>query len=326
MFNQVYVCCPGDAVTGGPELLHQFVNELRTQGVNAFILYMPFDRKFEVPSQYKHYNTPIADFESVDVSNSVVVIPEVCTSLIKNFKNAHIAIWWLSVDNYIGSDGENPTKDYLAHLLRVFLFKKLKVSSMANFSHFVQSEYARLFLLGKGIKSSFLTDYLNETHLKKDNLTNLVIREDIIAYNPKKGRSFTQKIMSENPSLKFVPIQNMSASEVKNLLQRSKIYIDFGHHPGKDRFPREAAMAGCCIITGKRGSANNSIDISIPEQYKIKGKGLSKSFFTIANDIFSNFDSHYKLFDSYRNNIMKEPEVFKEQVALFLSKLKIEKI
>jgi len=35
-----------------------------------------------------------------------------------------------------------------------------------------------------------------------------------------------------------------------------QVYIDFGHHPGQDRLPREAVQCGCVVITGKRGSGN----------------------------------------------------------------------
>ena len=35
-----------------------------------------------------------------------------------------------------------------------------------------------------------------------------------------------------------------------------QVYIDFGHHPGQDRLPREAVQCGCVVITGTRGSGN----------------------------------------------------------------------
>ena len=48
----------------------------------------------------------------------------------------------------------------------------------------------------------------------------------------------------------------MTSKEVQELLSKCKVYIDFGHFPGKDRVPREAAMCNCCIITGKYGASN----------------------------------------------------------------------
>ena len=31
--------------------------------------------------------------------------------------------------------------------------------------------------------------------------------------------------------------------------------VDLGHHPGKDRLPREAALAGCVTVVGRAGAA-----------------------------------------------------------------------
>ena len=47
----------------------------------------------------------------------------------------------------------------------------------------------------------------------------------------------------------------MTPEQVVDLMSESKVYIDFGNHPGKDRIPREAVINGCCVITGVRGSA-----------------------------------------------------------------------
>ena len=75
-----------------------------------------------------------------------------------------------------------------------------------------------------------------------------------ILYNPAKGLSdlmlFKQKLQQITTDYTFIPIQNMSHTQIRNIMLQSKIYIDFGNHPGKDRIPREAAMCGCCIITG----------------------------------------------------------------------------
>lgn len=69
----------------------------------------------------------------------------------------------------------------------------------------------------------------------------------------KKGIKFTKKLIDKSIGIKWIPIENMTTQQVKSLLGNSKVYVDFGNHPGKDRFPREAAIMGCCVITGKRG-------------------------------------------------------------------------
>ena len=62
----------------------------------------------------------------------------------------------------------------------------------------------------------------------------------------------------------------MTPAEVTELLMKSKIYIDFGHHPGMDRLPREAALAGCIVVTNKEGAANFRSDVPIGEEWKVR--------------------------------------------------------
>ena len=74
------------------------------------------------------------------------------------------------------------------------------------------------------------------------------------------------------PDIEWRPIEKMTPAQVQELLAQAKIYIDFGNHPGRDRIPREAAISGCVVITGKRGAAANDIDINIPAEFKFDEK------------------------------------------------------
>ena len=47
-------------------------------------------------------------------------------------------------------------------------------------------------------------------------------------------------------------------------------YIDFGPHPGMDRLPREAALAGCIVITNREGAAAHDEDVPLPPEYKFR--------------------------------------------------------
>ena len=109
-------------------------------------------------------------------------------------------------------------------------------------------------------------------------------------YNPKKGYEFTKKLISKaNNTIKFIPLENLTCSEVRDLLLKSKIYIDFGNHPGKDRFPREAAMCGNAILTNKKGAAKYNEDVPINKIYKMDDvdnnidKILEKIFYIFEN-------------------------------------------
>jgi len=92
--KKFYVCCPGNSVTGGPELLHQLVGALRSNGKDASIVYYPFDKTFQVPEKYAHYDVAVATSE--DCNGGIVVLPEERTPFVDYFLNSEIYIWWLS--------------------------------------------------------------------------------------------------------------------------------------------------------------------------------------------------------------------------------------
>ncbi|EFI6860961.1 hypothetical protein BCD16_004758, partial [Escherichia coli] len=102
--------------------------------------------------------------------------------------------------------------------------------------------------------------------------------------------------------------------------ERSKLYIDFGHHPGKDRFPREAVMAGCVLITGVEGSAANEVDIPIPSRFKLDSNkfNFESEFKKCVDNIFSNFQNEIKEFEYYRNCIKNEEQDFRNDVTSFV--------
>jgi hypothetical protein len=83
---------------------------------------------------------------------------------------------------------------------------------------------------------------------------------------------YLQKIIEFADGIKFIPIRNMMREDVINLLKEAKVYIDFGHFPGPERIPIEAAVLGYCVITGKRGYAGFYEDVSIPNEYKLEDR------------------------------------------------------
>jgi hypothetical protein len=321
---KVIVLCPADMQTGGPELLHQFVNELCINNIDAKILYYPYGEHQITEAYRKYENIQLASYEEVkDCIDSTLIVPEIMTKLAHDFIANKKFIWWLSVDNYFQALPKSLT-DKLKLLTKRILNHKsrhIPLSKMGEYSHLSQSEYGLLFLKKNGVKNTLkLTDYLNEVHL--NNQPNLNEKENIVAYNPKKGIAFTSALIASNPAIKFVPIQNMTAAQVGELLNKSKVYIDFGEHPGKDRIPREAAMANCVIITGKRGSAANEVDVPIAPEYKfIENHEASTQIGLLINDIFVNFPTHNNKFENYRLTIKSEKECFSEQVKMFLKSL-----
>jgi len=104
-------------------------------------------------------------------------------------------------------------------------------------------------------------------------------------------------------------------SEIIDILSKSKIYIDFGFHPGVDHLPREAAILRNCIITNKEGSAYYSDALPIDEEFKFEEK--LNNLNSIRNKIdkmFINFESEINNFENYRKILKNEKNIFIKQV------------
>lgn len=312
---RILVCAP-HVVTGGPELLHQLVHTLRGLGRDAHITYYPFEKTFEVPEPYRIYDAPVARF--ADAPDTFVVIPESATPLQRHVRQGQAAVWWMSVDNYFYTQGESRWIDTYKRY-RSLMNLREPIARLRHAQHFVQSEYARQFLADNGLDSTPLTDYLNPAHLART-APPAHDREDLIVYNPKKGVRRTRALMRRHPDLRFVAMEKMTPAQVSELLGRAKVYIDFGHHPGKDRAPREAALAGCCVVTGRHGAAANSTDIPIPAAYKLddSSDAYLETFRPLVASIFRDFERHTRQFEPYRERIRGEHARFEEQVqAIF---------
>ena len=301
---KLLVICPAASVTGGPELLHQLASVLNDQGVNASICYYPFGSQNHVTPAYKHYNTNTINLPN-DLQSYVVLASEYHTKILKKLDADHKIIWWLSVDNYHRFKDREILKNYLKKIFGSLVFRE-SLRNMMSCEHLSQSQYAMDFLTKNGIPSTYLGDYLSKYHkpFKNDS-----VKEDWIAYNPSKSSHFVSRLSKKFPHLVFKPIAGLTPDGVSSLLNSCKIYLDFGRHPGKDRLPREAALAGCCIITGTRGSARNDTDIPIPHMYKFSDKVTYENLKSVEELIvkaFGNYEIMRADFDNYRLVISNE--------------------
>lgn len=346
--TKVYILLHTKEASGGSELLHQFVYNLRTHlHIDAYIFY-PYDISNPIHPFYINYNNPLI-YEIEDKSSNILIYPEAywILPIVSNYTNIKKVMWWLSVDNFYLSFIFHSKKNlflpkainkltFLIFRKKIFditslVYKKIEKNQLDlnEFKtirdtdyHLVQSYYAMKHLEEKGIEKNkifYLSDYLNEKFLKVQ--TDLSRKQNIVVYNPKKGYNFTKKIIKRTKDIEFVPIINMTRQQVVETLQKAKVYIDFGNHPGKDRIPREAAILGCCVITGKRGSAAFYEDVSIPEEYKFDERDENiPEIINKIRDCFENFDERYKDFDHYREVIKNEPQKFVEDLKKIFAK------
>ncbi len=327
--SKIYVYCPSKVVTGGAELLHQLVHVLNINGKDAYIVY--FDGGKEVPEAYRNYQIKIAKTPE-DEKDNVVVLYEGVFDFILRTKHAQTLLWWLSVDNlYYNSKKYLNLVDYFKwspkYTLEVFVYRvgyllmrktslfkqnvSIRYLSKNSNLNCYQSEYAQHFLVNKGFSEMLpLSDYINaDFSVKEEDAPR--VKEDMVLYNPKKGFEHTSKLIKLAPHLNWVPLQGMNRQQLLEVFQRSKLYIDFGFHPGKDRLPREAALNNCCIISGCFGSAKFFEDVAIYDDYKMDLNHTSyQQVVNKIEDILANYEQHLPNFAFYKKRIQNEEAEF----------------
>jgi hypothetical protein len=315
--STVYVFAPSNIETGGIECLYALHSTYKQLGVNSKMVLIHPDihpqhradwksiiatethkLNIGVPLAYDKYVSQDEVASEVDDNeNNLIIIPEIWPDVLDGYQNVQKSIWWLSVANALGTD----QRDF--HL-------KLTHPEYLGVHHFYQSQYAYWFLLNHGAQYVYpLFDYINRDYITDITHEN---RDNVVLYNPKKGLEITKQLMDENPDIEFIPLINMNRDQLRELMLKSKLYIDFGHHPGKDKFPREAATCGCALITSFNGSARFFQDVMIDPQYKFDDtvEGVSE----LIKDIFNNFETHFNNFNLYRKVIKAEVETFNNQV------------
>ena len=336
--KKIFIFCPANVATGGPEALHQLCYQLRNLGYDALMMYTNYQHsQYDTPvcSQYLHYQNPfVLDYE--DSFNNICIIPETGTGSFYLIKEGTKILWWLSVDNYVKAAttirGYASGNHYITNIIYIIKKNMQKIYDIKRKDikfHFVQSYYALNYCKKIGIpeeKIFYISDYLSDDYLQtsKENITEQ--KNNQVLFNPKKGIEFTKQLMQQAPDIQWIPIVNLSYEQARELMAQSKVYIDFGNHPGKDRLPREAAVNGCCIITGKRGSAQYKKDIPIPNEFKFEDKEDNiESIIKKIHYIMENYNQESNKFAEYREKIYSEEDHFRQDIKNAFSKIYFQK-
>ncbi|SCY04174.1 hypothetical protein SAMN02910292_00685 [Lachnospiraceae bacterium XBB2008] len=315
-----YILAPQNGISGGPELLHQLASMLTEKGIDAKMAYYNGNGEIAagtVPEPYRIYGTQSMEIhEDPDKADSVVIIPEGAVILARQFSQSRIIFWWLSVNNYTSSWFVQKNKERYG-------FDPLNMREHPEWGHMCQSMYAIQFLRDV-IKIpedniAYLSDYINDAYLEEYPPFN---RKNIVVYNPVKGAQITAEIKKHADDIEWVPIENMNVEQVRQLLRTAKVYVDFGEHPGKDRIPREAAVSGCVIITGREGAAAYKADVPIPDEYKFASPiDQAEDIMKLVKDIFMNYEDHYRRFDYYIRMIKSEKAWFEQDVDKLIQRV-----
>ena len=331
--TKIYIHTPAGSVTGGPELLHQLADLLNNNGRNAFIVYYG-TKDHIIPKDYQLYNIKVSDYIE-DNNHNIEIFPEVQgEEILQNSRSTQKFLWWLSVYNFFHNEWDlhnirlrdifkfnfNLGLFYLKDRIKCSIYYKRNffkgkrtLALISKYDSGYQAEYIRNFLSKTGFKNIYpLSDFINDQYFE-DNFS--CKKKDIVLYNPKKGFEFTKKLIEAAPNLSWIPLENLNRTELINLIRSAKLYIDFGNHPGKDRLPRECALSGCCVITGKRGSAAFFEDVPIKSKYKFdQTKKSTEIIIKRIKWILSNYEQAILDFNDYKNKIKLEKEEFMKQV------------
>jgi hypothetical protein len=352
--TKYYIVCPSAVDTGGPKDLHQLAFELKKLKKKVFLYYFPVEKKDPVHKNFRIFNLPYTEIIEDDEKN-ILIIPEVNQALLisNRYKRIQKIVWWLSLDFFfITHFNDNFSKfsksviKFPYQIIRYFNRLTLNYFGNLNFPSYLkkiyfnfyfnnivklndikinlsQSMYQYKVLLSRGVKSYLLSDYIRDEYHKASEIVSLENKKNIICYNPAKSSAFMQKIIDTNPEFKFVPLKGYTMHEIIDILSESKIYIDFGFHPGVDHLPREAALLKNCIITNLEGSAFYPEAVPINEKFKFKEtKNNLVKISKLIENIFLNFENELKNFEEYIIEIKKEKKIFEKQVLnIFKNKI-----
>ncbi len=263
--KRVTFLCPA-MTTGGPEAIHQASQVLNQQGLRSDILYTGNGAQLAIANGRLSYTPPTVnpcpdayrDYEPVVCGGALLrrhhlfVLPEVYAGDFTALRGASVAVWWLSVDNALDTLAETTFRAVL---------------SSPTLRHFHQSAYAEDFLRRSGVPTSMpLFDYTTPE------FTSFVPQgpnpEPAVAYNPAKGAELSEAFFARHSEHPGVPIRGMTKSQIADRLRATMVYVDFGHLPGKDRLPREAAASGAVVFLRNRGAGRFDGDFPVPDFFR----------------------------------------------------------
>lgn len=338
----IYIVAPGNHVTGGPETLHQAANLISSMGYPVQMYYTD-PHTTDVPERYQSYGTKTAA-QIEDSASNLLIVPEAHTWILGDYRKIRKCIWWLSVDNYKIPDLKTSAGTLLQkyHLPKVLLpvaelWKVAAGKYHRYYYHFEDNgeifhayncEYARKFIIENGIREDrmlYLCGPLNGTFFETAKKLSGRPRENIILYNPKKGKLFTQKIIAaakeRGIAAMFVPLKGMTPNQIAEYMSRARVYMDFGTFPGPERIPREAVTMGCNIITSQNGAAANEIDVPIPEQLKFADREDNiPCILDVLQDMLNNYDGYYHNYDAYRKKVLEQVVSFRDNMKLLVER------
>lgn len=345
--KKIYIIAPAGNSTGGVETLHQAVSYMNDMGADAYIVYCNDDwdkekiveEKMIPVEKFQSYNIKVSG-KIEDVKENLLIVPEIYSKLLYRYKHIKKVILWLSWDFF-----EDRAYDVRAsrlaarkHLPKVIFKPAIWIYNLTkgrqfNFGkdtnqilHLYNCEYIKQILIRKGVAENntmYLCGMIRDEYL--NNKIEYEAKENIIIYNPAKDKTkFAEKIFyhcnMDKKGYRIIPIKGMNVSEIKEVMKKSKVYLDFGYFPGPERMPREAVTMGCNIITSNIGAAGNDVDIPIPKKFKfsVDDKNMGKIGECITK-CMEDYMDYQPYFEEYRVKVKEQKSLFVESLGKLIN-------
>lgn len=328
-YEAVYVLYPRGLGTGGPEAIHQLVDSLRRQGQSAFLVARPGTEGNDRVAAYNRYDAPEAPGVP-DRAGIAVVASEDVPTLLRSYRRAERFVWWLSIDNSSRFRDERrmlnralvdpPSRRQWARAQaasRWHAAQRLTSGESALYRsvrHLAQSQYAWSYLFARlDVLPSALSDYTDAAGI--DPGGPIAERGRSIAYNPTKSRELMAAMRARRPDIRYVALEGLDRAGLLEALRGVAVYLDLGHHPGKDRLPREAALSGTVSIVARRGAGAFTPDVPTPWHHRVDPEGdLVGDAIRVVDTVFAEPDRYLAEQAHYRSVIQREQTTFDDEV------------
>lgn len=339
--KEIIIFCPANIITGGVNSLHNLCASLTKNGFNSKMYYV--DRNNEIIKSPLIQSYKVEEHSgALDTKEQIIIVPETMTFRLAEFKNATKVVYWLSLKYYFKSPVWKSPFDikllrkfiscssYYGYCNSFFESYKRKLNEYAkdefdiwtnDFIHLSNSFHVAEFCKSKGAQNIFVIqnpvrDEIYKRKIKPGNRKNNIL----VGYRTSKFLIFLLRIYLKNYNI--IRLKNIPFNDLVNLMTESKLFIELGVNPGRDRMPREAGLLGCAVIVGKRDSYTNKQDYKIENQYIVNPKFRNfLKIMKLTKEITSNYDYHNSNFENFRQQLIEEKKGFDNTVTNVFSEI-----
>jgi hypothetical protein len=138
-----------------------------------------------------------------------------------------------------------------------------------------------------------------------------------VSYNPAKGGEHIRAVKAAlyAANVRWLPLQDLTRTELLDSLAQSDVFLDLGHQPGKDRLPREAALLGAVTLVAQIGAGADLIDTPLPSEHKIRTEGdFARNAAVTLSQVLADPEEHFHRQRYYREGLLRERDAFKKEV------------